>query len=118
MAAYREALKERTRERVPLEWAMTQNNLGNALLEIGGAGERDGAAGRGGGCLSRGPQGTNPRTGAAAVGGNPEQPGQRALELGERESGTGRLEEAVTAYREALKERTRERVPPTPTVLQ
>jgi hypothetical protein len=31
--------------------------------------------------------------------------------LGERESGTARLEEAVAAYREALKEKTRERVP-------
>src|SRR5262245_55604574 len=31
--------------------------------------------------------------------------------LGERESGTAKLEEAVTAYREALKERTRKRVP-------
>ena len=31
--------------------------------------------------------------------------------LGARESGTGRLEEAVTAYRAALEERTRERVP-------
>jgi hypothetical protein len=31
--------------------------------------------------------------------------------LGERESGTMRLEEAVAACREALKERTRERVP-------
>ena len=33
--AYREALKERTRERVPLDWAMTQNNLGNALETLG-----------------------------------------------------------------------------------
>jgi len=31
--------------------------------------------------------------------------------LGEREAGTGRLEEAVAAYRAALQERTRERVP-------
>jgi len=31
--------------------------------------------------------------------------------LGERESGTTKLEEAVAAYRDALKERTRERVP-------
>ena len=46
------------------DWAMTQNNLGNAL-------------------------GT----------------------LGERESGTARLDEAVEAYRAALLERTRERVP-------
>ncbi len=35
VAAYREALKEWTRERVPLDWAMTQNNLGNALKSIG-----------------------------------------------------------------------------------
>ena len=33
--AYREALQERTRERVPLQWAMTQNNLGNALSTLG-----------------------------------------------------------------------------------
>jgi hypothetical protein len=31
--------------------------------------------------------------------------------LGGRESGTAKLEEAVIAYREALKERTRERTP-------
>ena len=64
VAAYRAALKERTRARVPLDWAMTQNNLGAAL-------------------------GT----------------------LGERESGTARLEEAVAAYRAALEEYTRARVP-------
>ena len=49
------ALEEWTRERVPLDWAMTQNNLGNALWT-----------------------------------------------LGERESGTARLEEAVQAYHAAL----------------
>ena len=48
-------LKERTRERVPLQWATTQNNLGSALQK-----------------------------------------------LGERESGTERLIEAVAAYRDAL----------------
>jgi hypothetical protein len=64
VAAYRAALEEWTRERVPLHWAMTQNNLGATLLR-----------------------------------------------LGERESGTGRLEEAVVAYHAALEERTRERVP-------
>jgi hypothetical protein len=35
VAAYRLALKEWTRERVPLNWAMTQNNLGNALRTLG-----------------------------------------------------------------------------------
>ena len=33
--AFRAALLERTRERVPLSWAKTQNNLGNALLSLG-----------------------------------------------------------------------------------
>jgi hypothetical protein len=55
VAAYREALKERTRYKVPLDWAGTQTNLGNALSM-----------------------------------------------LGERESGTGRLEEAVVSYKGAL----------------
>jgi hypothetical protein len=35
VAIYRAALRERTRERVPLDWAMTQNNLGNALRTLG-----------------------------------------------------------------------------------
>ena len=35
ISAYREALKEWTRERVPLEWAGTQNNLGNVLRMLG-----------------------------------------------------------------------------------
>ena len=64
MAAYRAALEERTRERVPLDWAGTQMNLGNALAR-----------------------------------------------LGERESGTATLREAVSAYGAALQEYTRERVP-------
>jgi tetratricopeptide (TPR) repeat protein len=35
ITAYRNALLERTRERVPLQWVMTQNNLGTALLRLG-----------------------------------------------------------------------------------
>jgi tetratricopeptide (TPR) repeat protein len=37
--------------------------------------------------------------------------GAALYRLGERESGMAKLEEAVVAYREALKERTREQVP-------
>jgi hypothetical protein len=33
--AFRDALKERARERAPLQWAATQNNLGNALAALG-----------------------------------------------------------------------------------
>jgi tetratricopeptide (TPR) repeat protein len=35
LAAHRQALLERTRERVPLDWAATQNNLGGALKALG-----------------------------------------------------------------------------------
>ena len=35
VTAYRDALLERTRERMPLNWARTQNNLGNALAKLG-----------------------------------------------------------------------------------
>jgi hypothetical protein len=36
LTVYRAALEERTRDRVPLEWATTQNNLGIALEILGG----------------------------------------------------------------------------------
>ncbi len=35
MAAFRAALEEYTRARVPLAWAQTQNNLGDALRVLG-----------------------------------------------------------------------------------
>ena len=43
IAAYRAALLEYTRERAPLDWAMTQNNLGAALQTLG---EREAGTGR------------------------------------------------------------------------
>jgi tetratricopeptide (TPR) repeat protein len=43
VAVHREALKEYTRERAPLDWAMTQNNLGIALRA---SGERESGTGR------------------------------------------------------------------------
>ena len=49
------ALEERTRrDRVPLAWATTQMNLGNALATLGLRGGRDEVAGAGGGCVRRG----------------------------------------------------------------
>ena len=43
VAAFTEALKERTRARVPLDWAATQSNLGAALVALG---EREGGTER------------------------------------------------------------------------
>src|SRR5262249_13773925 len=81
--AYREALKEFTRERVPLDWAKAQHNLGALLQSLVEDADASGTA----------------------------KLGTAMQSLVERESGTAKLEEAVVAYREALKERTRERVP-------
>jgi tetratricopeptide (TPR) repeat protein len=52
-----------------------------------------------------------PRARSAPMGGGAGGLGNALRALGERESGTARLEEAVSAFREALKEYTQERVP-------
>ncbi len=119
VAAYRAALQERTRERVPMDWAMTLNNLGATLWRLG---ERE--------------SGTPASAGAGQLRLEEAVAAYRAALLeytrarvpldwamtqnnlapalhkhGDRESGTARLAEAVAAYRAALQERTRERVP-------
>ena len=108
--AFRAALQEWTRERVPLHWAMTQNNLGIALGRSA-SGRAAPAPGGGGRSLSRGAAGTTrervPLQWATT---------QNNLGTALRGSASGRaapqrLEEAVEAYRAALQERTRERVP-------
>jgi tetratricopeptide (TPR) repeat protein len=111
VAAYRDALKEWTRERVPLDWAMTQNDLGTALLMLG---ERESGTARleeaVAACRDALKERTRERVPLqwAATQNNL---GNALAVLGECESGTARLEEAVAAFRDALKEWTRERVP-------
>jgi hypothetical protein len=43
VVAYRAALEECSRDRVPLDWAMTQNNFGDTLWTLG---ERDSGTAR------------------------------------------------------------------------
>jgi tetratricopeptide (TPR) repeat protein len=111
IAAYQQTLDGYTRERVPLQWAATQNNLGNALRTLG---ERESGTARLEEALTAYRDALLEYT-------REHVPLQWAMTqsnlgsapqtLGERESGTARLEEAVTAYREALLEYTREHVP-------
>jgi tetratricopeptide (TPR) repeat protein len=111
VAAYREALKEWTRERVPLQWALTQNNLGNVLRALG---ERESGAARLEEAVAAFREALEERTRERVPldwAMTQNNLGAALSTLGERESGTARLDEAVAAYREALKERTRERVP-------
>jgi tetratricopeptide (TPR) repeat protein len=111
VAAYRDALKERTRERVPLDWAMTQNNLGNALWTLGeresGTARLEEAVTAYRDALKEYTRERVPLQWARTQ----NNLGAALQTLGQRESGTARLDEAVAAYRDALKERTRERVP-------
>ena len=105
--AYRLALEEFTRERVPLQWATTQMNLGNALRDPRRARKRHRAprAGRPGlpRSLSRNAPASASRSHWAETQMNL---GNALLTLGERESGTERLEQAIQVYRLALQEFT------------
>jgi tetratricopeptide (TPR) repeat protein len=108
---YREVLAEQSREQLPLDWASTQNNLGNALRTLG---ERESGTERLAEAVSAYRAALEERTREQVPlewAMTQNNLGTALQRLGERESGTERLEEAVVAYRAALEEYTRERVP-------
>ena len=108
---YRILLVLRPRNRVGLDWAMTQVNLGNALATLGGRKsgmarlEEAVAAYRL--ALEEYTRDRTPRNWARIQ----NDLGNALLMLGQRENGTVRLEEAVKAYRAALEVCTRDRAP-------
>jgi len=111
VAAYRQVIQVWTREHAPLQWAMTQNNLGNALQTLGaresGTETLQEAVAAYREALKEYTRERVPLDWATTQ----NNLGAALRTLGERESGTEKLQEAVGAYREALKEYTRERVP-------
>jgi tetratricopeptide (TPR) repeat protein len=111
VVAYRAALEEFRRDQVPLQWATTQNNLGNALETLG---ERESGTARLEEAVAayRAALAERTRDRVPLQWATTQNNLGAALEiLGERESGTARLEEAIAAYRAALEEYTRDRVP-------
>jgi tetratricopeptide (TPR) repeat protein len=102
VAAYRAALKERTRERVPLDWAATQNNLGTALQALGGresgTSRLDEAVAAYRAALEERTRERVPLDWAMTQ----NNLGNALATLGGRESGTARLEEAVAAWDQCL----------------
>jgi tetratricopeptide (TPR) repeat protein len=111
VAAFRAALEERTRDRVPLDWAATQNNLGNALFSLG---EREAGTERLEQAVAAYRDALEERTRDRVPlewAMTQNNLGTALATLGEREAGTARLEEAATAFRAALEERTRDRRP-------
>jgi tetratricopeptide (TPR) repeat protein len=111
VAAYRAALEEFTQERMPLDWATTQNNMATALRALGtresGTERLVEAVAAYRAALEEFTRERVPLQWATTQ--NNLATALRAL--GTRESGTERLVEAAAAYRAALEERTRERVP-------
>ncbi|MEC5323228.1 tetratricopeptide repeat protein [Aurantimonas sp. A3-2-R12] len=109
--AFKAALEGRPRDRMPLGWAGTQNNLGNTLAILG---QRETGT-------ERLEQAVNAFLAALEEYSRDRVPldwartqnnlGTALRSLGERESGTERLEQAVDAYNAALEEHTRDRVP-------
>jgi len=99
------------RERVPLDWAATQNNLGNALRALGqretGTARLEEAVSAFRSALQEYTRERVPLAWALIQ----CNVGIALRTVGERESGTARLDEAVAAHRAALEELTRERMP-------
>ncbi len=91
IAAYRFCLTLTPRERLPLEWAGAQNNLGNSLRVLG---ERESGTARleeAAATVRRIARGTEVRSGTARMGGGSEQPWHDTLEsrrAGERDGAT------------------------------
>jgi hypothetical protein len=111
VVAFRTALVERTRERAPLSWAMTQNNLGNTLQALGER-ESDPTRLRQAIEIYRGALKEYTRARAPLDWAMTQSNLGNALwKLGERENDPARLRKAVEAFREALTEYTRERAP-------
>ncbi|MEI8393435.1 MAG: tetratricopeptide repeat protein [Rhodospirillaceae bacterium] len=111
VSAFRAALEEYPRERVPLKWAAIQNNLGLVLWRLG---EREDGSARFieaerafRAALEELTQERMPLDWAMTQ----NNLGIVLAQLGEREGDTERLAEAVNAFRAALEEWTRERVP-------
>jgi tetratricopeptide (TPR) repeat protein len=99
------------RERVPLDWARTQRNLGVALSSLG---ERESGVAKLQEAVTAYREALKEHTREPLPLDWAMTQNNLAVtltRLGEREGATAKLEEAVAAFREAQKELTRERVP-------
>jgi tetratricopeptide (TPR) repeat protein len=98
VTAYQEAIKERTRDKIPLDWAATQNNLGNALQRLG---ERESDTQHLTQAVTAYQEALKERTRDKVPldwAMTQNNLGTALTSLGERESDTQRLRQAVTAY--------------------
>lgn len=108
---YNRLLELQPREHAPLEWATTQNDLGNALWTLGvrenGSARLEQAVAAYREALKERTRERVPLQWASTQ----NNLGNALAALGVRETGNARLEQAVAAYRDALQVDTRERMP-------
>lgn len=118
MAAYEAALTEYSRDRVPLEWAQTQNNFGAAIMRLSerrhlmGQGEMEAAAWEK--AMAAYDAALQVRTGERlplAWAQTQNNLGNLFLTMGVRKKETASLNKALTVFRAALLEFTRELIP-------
>jgi tetratricopeptide (TPR) repeat protein len=102
IAAYRLALQEYDRDRVPRQWAMSQNSLGNALMTLGVRESGTTSLEEAVNTYLLALEAYSHKLGLVDWAITEANLGVALQRLGERESGTGQLERAVTAYRAAL----------------
>ena len=111
VTAYRAALEEWTRDRVPLDWAGVQMNLGNTLLALGerepGTARLEDAVTADRAALEEWTRDLVPLDWATAQ----MNLGIALQAVGKRKPDGARLNEGVTAIRAALEIRTRDRAP-------
>ena len=111
VAAYKSALEEYTRERVPLYWAAIQHSLGTPLTDLSehesGTQHLDEAIAAYKSALEERTRERVPMDWAMTQ----NNLGTALRRLGVGESGTQHVDEAVAAYKSALEEYTHERVP-------
>ena len=111
IARYRQLAELRPRNAFPLDWALSQLNLGTSLAVLG---EREGGTEQLEEAVAAFREALREFTRARAPldwAATQLNLGEALWRIGERESGTARLQEAVTAFHEALHENAREHAP-------
>jgi tetratricopeptide (TPR) repeat protein len=118
ITVYEAALLEFSRERAPIDWAMTQSNLGNALFAVGerevGTARLEQAVAAHLAALQEMTRDCVPDYWAMAqnnLGNALSVLGELEIGLAKTGIGIARLQHAATAYRAALEEKTRDRLP-------
>jgi tetratricopeptide (TPR) repeat protein len=108
---YKRLITLAPRKRAPLDWAMAQNNLGNALTALGeretGTARLEEAIAAFRAALTEVTRQQAPREWAVIQ----NNLGYTLEKLGDRETETARLDEAIVAFRAALTEITRQQAP-------